>query len=324
MHTQKGENIISLALAAVVLLTIIAIQRRWNPASLKEAAVSAEDFLLTSAGIRGQIPEIAGYEKVRTFLLDNYRAGLYRASPAPLVFAPGRLVIYNRNNQAVFQLETLEGSKDAWTNLFDFSGRRGLPTPGSRARPDYTQSLSGDGLPDVVIGQYSGGDHCCTVATVVELGKDTVKVLGRIDGLDGLPFEGLEIRRLDKDRIWECIAHRPYMTSCGTHHDAADILAVYAYADGQFADQTARFADFLHSVLRQNLAKWKQEKARSLQLLQTLAADYALLGHKDQGKQFFALNLTQFLPDIKQKGIDPNACIEDLENLVDRLPSMGP
>jgi hypothetical protein len=321
---QKGENIISLALAAAVLFAILAIQRRWNPASLKEVAVSAEDFLLTSAGIRGQIPDIAGYEKVKTFLLDSYRAGLYRASPAPLVFAPGRLVIYNRDNQMVFQLETLEGSKDSWTSLYDFAGRRGLPVPGSRGRSDYTRSLTGNGVPDAVIGQYSGGDHCCTVATIVELEKDAVKVLGRIDGLDGLPFEGLEIRRLDKGPSWEGIAHRPYMTSCGGHEDAADVLTVYTYADGRFTDQTARFPDYLGSVLRQNLAKWKQEKARSLQLLQTLAADYSLLGQKDTGKQFFALNLNLFLPTLTQRNLDPNACINDLENLLDRLPSVTP
>jgi len=36
---------------------------------------------------------------VKTFLLGGYRAGLYRASPAPSVFAPGRIVIYDRQNQ---------------------------------------------------------------------------------------------------------------------------------------------------------------------------------------------------------------------------------
>jgi hypothetical protein len=321
---QKGENVISVALAAVVVLTIVAIQRKWQPASLHEVAASAEEFILTTTGIRGQVPDIAGYEKLKTFRLEGYRAALYRASPAPLVFAPGRLVIYNRDNQPVFKLETLEGSKDPWTNLYDFTGRHGLPVPGSRARPDYTRSLTGNGQPDIVIGQYSGGDRCCTIATVVELGKEAVKVLGRVEGLDGLPFEGLELRKIDKDPAWEIIAHRPYRTSCDAQDDVADVLAVYAYASGQFTDQTARFADYLGSVLRQNLAKWRQERARSLQLLQTLAVDYAALGQRDQGKRFFAMNLNLFMPHLKQRGVDPNACIEDLEALVDRLPSVVP
>jgi hypothetical protein len=42
MH--KGESVISFALAVVVVLTFVALQRRWNPASLKEVASSAEDL----------------------------------------------------------------------------------------------------------------------------------------------------------------------------------------------------------------------------------------------------------------------------------------
>ena len=149
----------------------------------------------------------------KTFRLGNYRAGLYRATPAPLIFAPGRLVIYDHANQPVFRLETLEGSKDSWSALYDFNGRHGLPAPGSRARASYTRDLTGNGVADVIVGQYSGGDHCCTVATILELGKDAVTPIGRIDGIDGLPFEGLEVRKLSKGASWQCIAHRPYVTS---------------------------------------------------------------------------------------------------------------
>jgi hypothetical protein len=319
---QKGENVISIALAAVVLLMVVAIQRRWNPANLKEVASSAEDFILATTGLGGQIPDIAGYEKVKNVRLGGYRAGLYRASPAPAVFAPGRFVMYNRENQPVFKLETLEGSRNAWTTLYDFAGRHGLPAHGSRARPNYTRDLTADGLDDIIIGQYSGGDHCCTIATVVELGKDAVRVLGRIDGLDGLPFEGLEVRKIGKDPLREFIAHRPYMTNCGTHEDAADVLAVYAYAEGHYTDQTARYADYLAGVLRQNLAKWRQEKARSLALLQTLAVDYAALAQKDEAKRFFAMNLSLVQPSLKERNLDPNTCIESVESLVDRLPSV--
>ena len=319
---QKGETVISIALAAVVFFAIFAIQRRWNPTSLKEVATSAEDFILTTTGIRGQVPDIAGYERVKTFRLEGYLAGLYRATPAPLVFASGRLVIYDRQNQPVFTLETLEGSKEPWTALYDFAGRRGLPAAGNRARPDYARDLTGDGVPDAIIGQYSGGDHCCTVATIVALGTDTVTPIGRIDGLDGMPFEGLEVRKLNKDTSWECIAHRPYLTACGTHADAADVISAYAFANGRYTDQTARFDDYLLDVLRQNLARWRQEKNRSLGLLQTLAVDYAALGQQDLGKRFFALNLSQFTPSLRKQNVDPNVCLESLETLVERMPGV--
>lgn len=313
-----------MALAVVVMLAVVAVQRRWNPASLKDVASSAESFILDRTGIGGGVPDLTGFEKVKTYRLGDYDAGLYRASPAPLIFAPGRLIIYDRAHKPVFKMETLEGSKDPWTEIYDFAGRKGLTVPGTRKRPDYFRDLTGDGQPDIVIGRYSGGDHCCTMATIVELGKTATKVLGRIDGLDGMPFEGVEIRRLNQDTSWELVAHRPYLTGCGTHDDAADVLSVYAYKDGSFTDQTPTFGTFLDTVLRQNLAKWRQEKSRTLELLQTLAADYALLGQKDQGQRFFAMNLNPFVPRLKTQGVDPNACLDEMASLLDRLAPPTP
>jgi hypothetical protein len=320
---QKGENIISIALAAVVLLAVLAVQRRWNPANLKDVANSAEDFILTTAGIGGQAPDIAGYERLKTFRLGNYRAGLYRATPAPLVFAPGRLIVYDHGDQPVFTLDTLEGSRESWSSLYDFNGRHGMAIPGGRSRSSYARDLTGNGVPDIIIGQYSGGEHCCTEATIVELGKDAVTPIGRIDGIDGLPFEGLEVRKLTKAASWQCIAHRPYMTTCGTHYDAADVLAVYAFTGDRFLDETVHFGGFFQEVLRQNLEKWQQVKNRSLGLLQTVAADYAVVGQKDAGKRFFALNLTQLMPHLQSQNVDPNACLDALESLVDRVPVAG-
>jgi len=322
MH--KGENVISFALALVVFLTFLAIQRQWNPASLKDMASSAEDFILTSTGIGGQVPDLVGYERLKTYRLENFRAALYRQSPAPLVFASGRFVVYNRKDEPVFKLETLEGSKDSWTTLYDFNGRHGLSPPGNRTHSEYTKGLTGDGARNVLVGQYSGGDHCCTVATIIELGENSVTVLGRIDGLDGLPFEGLEIRNLHKDKSWEFVAHRPYVTACGAHADAADVLSIYAFANNQYSDQTNQYADYLAGVLRQNLIKWRQDKNFSLGLLQTLAAQFAQLGQKDEGKRFFAMNLNPFLPNLQQRGIDPNICLDDLGSFMDRLPSVQP
>jgi hypothetical protein len=321
---QKGESVISVALAAAVLLAFLAVQRRWQLASLKEMASSAGEFILTTTGLRGEVPEMAGYAKVKTFRLGPYRAGLYRASPAPLVFAPGRFVIYDRANKPVFKLETLEGSKEPWTTLYDFAGRNGLSAPGGRTRPDYTRSLAGTPEADIIIGQYSGGEQCCTTATVVELGTDSVKVLGSLSGLDGLPFEGLDVRKVDKDPAWELVAHRAYRTLCGLPADAPDVLAVFDYVNGQYTDQTSKHADYLQTLLRQNLQKWSRPRERSLHLLQTVAVSFAVLGSREEGKRFFAMNLTSVLPALRERGVDPNACIEDMEGLLARLPSVIP
>lgn len=319
---QKGENAVSVALAAIVLLVFIAVHQRWQPAGLKEMASSAEDFILTTTGLRGQVPEIAGYEKVKTYKLGRYQAGLYRASPAPLIFAPGRFVVYDPDGRPTFKIETLEGSKDPWTAVYDFAGRQGLTPPRSRARPNYVSDLTGEGEPEMIVGQYSGGDHCCTIATVLELGKDSVRVLGRIGSLDGLPFEGIELRKVDKDPAWELIAHRPYRTLCGTRDDAADVLAIYGYVNGQYTDQTTQHVEFLRELLQKNLQRWTEEKNRSLRLLQTIAASYTQLGQREEGKRLFAMDLPSLLPALQKRGVDPNSCLEDAEGLFDRLASV--
>ena len=256
--------------------------------------------------------------------MGRYRAGLYRASPAPLIFAPGRFVVYDPDGKPAFKLETLEGSKDPWTTVYDFTGRHGLTPASSRARPNYISDLTGEGEPEMIIGQYSGGDHCCTIATILELGKDSVRVVGRIGNLAGLPFEGLELQKIDKDPAWELIAHRPYRTACGTPDDAADVPSIYGYIGGQYADATAQHAEFLRELLRKDLQKWSEEKNRSLRLLQTIAAGYAELGQRDEGKRVFAMNFPALLPALQRRGIDPNACLDDAEGLLDRLASVVP
>ncbi len=317
---QKGENVISIALAGVLVLATIAVHRRWQISSLKEMAASAEEFILNTTGLQGQIPEIAGYSLLEKFELGRYRAALYRASPAPLIFAPGLFVVYDRESKPLYKLETLEGSKEPWTVLYDFSSLSG-PRTRRRKRPVYTYPLTGTKVLYAVVGQYSGGDHCCTSATVLELG-DRVVGAGRIDRLDGLPFEGLELNKVDQDPAWEFVAHRPYRTICGPHEAAADVPAIYDYVDGQYTDQTLHHAGYLQTVLRRNLEKWSKEKERSMRLLQTLSLEYAVLGQREQAKRFFAMNLPPLVPELGKVGVDPNACIEDVEILVDKVAAV--
>ncbi len=320
MH--KGESAISAAVAAVILLIFLAIQQRWQLATFSDMASSATEYVLATTGFRGQVPELAGFEKVKTYRLGNYQGALYRASPAPLVFAPGRFVIYDRNANPVFKIETLEGSREPWTAVYDFAGRNGLTPPGSR-KPNYGFDLTGARVPDAIIAQYSGGDHCCTIATIVELGKESVRVLGRLTGLDGLPFEGLEVRKIDKNLPWALIAHQPYRTACGGHDEAADVLFIYGYVNGQYIDQTANFVAYLKGVLQRDRQKWERGKERSVELLQSIAAMYARLGERDEGKRQFAMGLGSIVPLLRQKGADPNACLDDATDLIDRLPSVA-
>lgn len=319
---RKSEFLISAILAAMVFLFVLGLQRHWQSPGLKDAAASAEKYVLGKAGGHREYPDIPGFQKINTYYIDaQYRAALYRSNSVSLGFAPGRLVIYNNKNQIAYQVDTLEGARDAWTSVYDFAGRHGLPARNQKPRPVYLRDLTGNHKPDIVIGIYSGGNRCCTTVNILQVEKNSLKSIGHIDGLNGWPFEGLEIRRIGPGPVQEFVAHRPQVTACGPREDAADVISVYSYLDGQYRDETEKFTDYLQGVLRENLAKWSREKDPSLGLLQTLAAQYAVLGQPDRAKGFFAQNLDRFLPQLKQQGFDAGACKEDLDNLVDRLAS---
>lgn len=317
---NKGESAISIALTALLVLVVLGVQRRWNGSTFTNMASSAEDFVLHTTGLKSRIPDLPGFERVKTFRLGSYRAALYRASPAPLVFAAYRFILYNDQTQPVFKLDSVEATTQPWTTLYDFGGTRGLPDFHKRGPTDYTRDLDHDGAPEILLGQYSGGDHCCTTVTVIELGKDSAKVLGRITGLDGLPFEGLDIRRLGASPPgYKLIAHRPYHTVCGLHADAADVISIYDFQNGKITDQTGEFDKFLGSILQENLAKWKNTKKRSLHLLQTLATDYSATGEAAAGELFFEQNLPLFSSQLHSHGVDPHACLMDMANLINSV-----
>lgn len=304
----------------LIVLVVLAVQRQWSPAILEHMASSAEEYVLDTTGLRGRIPDLPGYERVKSFPLGSYHAALYRAIPSPLFFAAYRFVIFDHSFKPLFRVDSVESTMRPWTALYDFAGRHGRPDPRTGGHASYARDLTGDGAPDALLGQYSGGDHCCTTVTVIELGKeDQLKVLARIGGLDGLPFEGLEIRNLDRGKGREIIAHRPYQTLCGPHADAADVVSIYAYTAGKLTDQTSRFTSYLQEILQRNLARWTRPRDRSLRLLQTIATGYSELGQASEGERFFQANLPLFSSQLHSNGVDPEACIQAMALLANSL-----
>ncbi len=319
---KKGEIIISLVLAGMVMLVFILLQQKWQSPSLEEVATSAEKYLLRKTGGPEPLPQIQGYERVKEYVIDrDLRAALYRSNAVTLGFAPGRLVIYDQSAEPVFQLPTLEGARETWTAIYDFNGHQGLPAANVHPRPLYLRDLTGNGKPDILIGQYSGGNKCCTTVSLLELAADSLRPIGRVEGLDGWPFAGLEIRRIGPGSVWELIARRPQVTACGGRDDAPDTIAIYGYANGTYQDQTSTFAEYIQGVLQTDLAQWSREKMPSLRLLQTLAVLNAQLGQANRAKKFFSENLARFLPGMKAQGADPKACLDDVNALIDRIAS---
>ena len=317
---KKGEFVISVALAALVMTMFIMAQQHWQTPTFKAVAQHAEAYLLNHAKASDGLPQLSGYDVARVYPLNyGLRAVLYRSKVVTFGFSPGRLIIYNRADQPLYAHDTLEGARDNWTAIYDFAGRHGMPVAGGRPGPLYLRDINGDGKTEMIIGQYSGGDRCCTTLTVLEVNAHGLEPIAHIQGLNGWPFDGLEVRRLGHDRTWQLIVHRPVTTACGSRSDAADVISIYAYGNGKYSNQTPKFSTYLDGVLREDLARWAREKFPPISLLQSLAALYAELGQPDRAKKFFAQNLPHFVPQLQQQGLDPNACLSDVNHLVDTL-----
>ena len=309
---RKAETAVSIALGAVLLSAAVVTERRARPAGgVRSKYLVADPGPKEGADNQPVFPQ--GYDRVRSYDLGRFRAEVYRAHPGQLDFAPAQFAIYNRAGRAALKLEGLESTGRPWMLLYDFRGRGGIPAPESRTHAVYTQSLAGNGKPDVLIGQYSGGEHCCTTITVAELDGESARTVGHIESLSGLPFEGLELRKLDRGAGWQLVAHRKYRTPCVPPDDAVDVASVYAYSEGEFTVETARYAGYFESLLRRNLAKWARKDQRSLGLLSTLAFDYVGLGRTEEGKHFLTLNLPQFKPQLEAAGVEPQTCTAYLE-----------
>lgn len=321
---RKAEMVISILLGVVLLSAALVLERQGQSAGSLNPASLATDPAPKAAGDNPAVVT-QGYERVRTYPLGAYHADVYRASSLQLDFAAAELVIYDHADHPVFKLEGLESTKTPWTVLYDFHARNGVATAGRGLHPSYLKSLTGKGKPDVVIGQFSGGERCCTTVIVVELGPESVRTVGHIEGLSGLPFEALELRKLDRraESGWQLVAHRRYGTPCGSSDDAADVSSVYTYSQGQFVVETPRYPAYFEAILRRNLARWGRQDQRSIQLLCTVALDYAGLGRKEESHRFVTANLAQFAPELQAAGVEPETCTAYLETLADQLAGQG-
>ena len=79
------------------------------------------------------------------------------------------------------------------------AGRRAFAARAASIELDHIgRDITGDGVPDLVVTEFTGGMHCCTLVVVLGLG-DSLRVHGTIDGADG----EVEFEDLDRDGVVE-------------------------------------------------------------------------------------------------------------------------
>ena len=313
--SKSGGAVLSLLLAATILLAVLALQKL-SESPTEPSSSGAETGELSSASADGfRIPRLDGMEAVEILEVGTLRGVVYRYISPPLVFTQGKFILYDQELGLLYEIDTLEGSRDPWTRLYDFS----QPRRDRRPVPLYARDLNGDQVPEVILGQYSGGAYCCTTATIMSVGVPGVRHLGRIEGISGLPFEGLEARDLNGDGVWELIVQVPLSVSCVSPSKAPLLPTVYAYRDGQFTRASADFSDYFERVLRQHLREWRLRRNRTVSILIHTSLLHSVLGRGGEGRTFFEENLKDVLGELEMVGVSRQACENDVMRLLDRV-----
>jgi hypothetical protein len=139
-------------------------------------------------------------------------------------------------------------------------------------------SLRAGAVPDVVVGLYSGGAHCCFVDQVYRLDPNTnTFVKTEHDFLDA----GAQIVDLDGDHNFEFLSADARISNAGftdfAHSPAP--LQIWSFSQTKFRDITRRYP----SRLTQDAARWlrafHRQHGNGRGLIAAWAADEELLGH---------------------------------------------
>ena len=86
---------------------------------------------------------------------------------------------------------------------------------GSTIFPPAGKNITGDGIPNLIVGCISGGSHCCSRITIFSLG-DSAKVLKEFD----CPYCTFELTDLDGDGIYEIIMSDSTFQTWASRHGA--------------------------------------------------------------------------------------------------------
>lgn len=155
--------------ALIIIALLAAVVGIW--ALLRLCCAVPDTELPVAPGITAIPPDSA----IRGPVVDEHVVGQYRLRIVEDTASKERVVDITRGTRRVF-------------------ARRSADFRLERAGQD----LTGDGQPDAMIIEFTGGLHCCTRATILGLGRE-FRDYGTIDGADG----DVAVDDLDRDGVVE-------------------------------------------------------------------------------------------------------------------------
>jgi hypothetical protein len=134
--------------------------------------------------------------------------------------------------------------------------------------PIKALALRAYATPDVILGLYSGGAHCCFVDQVYRLNEQTGKFVKiEHDFLDA----GAAIKDLDGDRNYEFVS--------GDARLSPAPLQIWTVAHNRFTDVTRRYPNRIAADAARWLNAFRSHTRNGRGLIAAWAADEYLLGH---------------------------------------------
>ena len=107
---------------------------------------------------------------------------------------------------------------------------------------DACTDLTGDGVPEVILSQYSGGAHCCTVAQVYSLTTPPRKLLD-VGLLDSAGFDVVQLDSGAKELVtgdWR------FAYAYGlSFAESPAVTQIFGYRNGQYVDVTSEYPQVL-------------------------------------------------------------------------------
>ena len=309
--SRGGGAVLSIILAMVTLGFFLGVRK------LTELAPPDSNSISTGAGSASDgpptLPVPDGMEAVEVFDLGTYRAVLYRYASPPLVFTQGKFVLYDERYRSLYETDTLEGTREPWTRLYNFAGR------GREGRPVYLWDLNRDGAPEIVLGQFSGGGFCCTTATVLTLHESGIEIIGMVENIAGVPLENVHVRDVDRDGVRELLVELSLPPLCGSPRSAPHRPVAYTLLDGEAVEGKAQSDLYYRQILALRGSLWRRRANRTLHLLFNISVNYALLGDQEEAMEFFDRQIGQVRGELEAVGFGQDACREELKDFLEQI-----
>ena len=133
-----------------------------------------------------------------------------------------------------------------------------------------------------------------------------------------MPLESIEARDLNRDGSWELMVHLPLATICGPPSKSPHLPVVYTFREGNLVEARESFGNYFQQLLARRRSRWRRRPNRSLQLLLNIVLNYALLGRKDEGRNFFSQQIGRVQDELGLNGASREACESDVQILLER------